>query len=63
MSKGGEIRDTKNLNFSRNIVSLLVSGQCFPLLSEKDFSEKRTPCLFTLAAHARALWRGHLNLY
>ena len=45
--KGDEIRDTKNLNLSRNIVSLLVFGRCFPLLSEKDFPEKRPPCLFT----------------
>ena len=35
-AKGGEIRDTKNLNLSRNIVSLLVFGQCLPFFTSRD---------------------------
>ena len=33
---GGEIRDIKNFNLSRNIVSLLVFGQCFPFFTSRD---------------------------
>ena len=34
--KDGEIQETKNLNLSRNIVSLLAFGQCFPFFTSRD---------------------------
>ena len=36
LSKGGEIRDTKTLNLSRNIVSLQVLDRCFAFFSLRD---------------------------
>ena len=53
-SEGGEIRDTKNLNLSRNIVLFLVFGRCFPLLSEKDFSGETSAMFVYLWLHTRA---------
>ena len=34
--KGGEIRDTKTLNLSRNIVSFQVFGRCFSFFTLQD---------------------------
>ena len=36
VSKGGEIRDTKTLNLSRNIVAFQVFGRCFSFFTLQD---------------------------
>ena len=36
LTKGGEIRDTKTLNLSRNIVAFQVFGQCFSFFTLQD---------------------------
>ena len=36
LTKGGETRDTKTLNLSRNIVSLQVLGRCFAVFTLCD---------------------------
>ena len=35
-AKGGEIRDTKTLNLSRNIVAFQVFGRCFSFFTLQD---------------------------
>ena len=36
LSKGGEIRDKKTLNLSRNIISFQVFGRCFSFFTLQD---------------------------
>ena len=62
-TKGGEIREKKTKLVAQHSF-VACFGRYFPLLSEKDFFRRNIHhvCL-PLATHARALWRGHLNLY
>ena len=43
--KGSEIRDTKTFNVSRNIVSWLVLGRCFPFFTLRDQLIVQQKCL------------------
>jgi len=36
VAKGGEMRDTKTLNLSRNIVSLQILARCFAFFTLRD---------------------------
>ena len=43
-SKGGELRGTKTLNLSRNIVSLQFLGRCFAFFTLRDLSRNNKIC-------------------
>ena len=54
--KCGEIRDTKSLNLSRNIVSLQVLGRCFPFFTLRDQLGPQQKHLLRVEEMRRADW-------
>ena len=54
-SKGGEVKDTKSFNVSRNIVSLLVLGRCFVFFTLRDQLVAQQKCSLILWCRLREL--------
>ena len=54
--KGGEIRDTKTLNLSRNIVAFQVFGRCFSFFTLRDQLGAQQKCLLRVEEMHHADW-------
>jgi len=54
--KGGEIRDTKTHNLSRNIVSLQVSDRCFAFFTLRDQLVAQQKLLLRVEEMQRVDW-------